>query len=241
MTQLNQYGQPVGFALADWQPLAPPEAVRLSGRFCSLEPLRIEHSAVLFGAFSLAPDDRDWTWLGAAKPTSLTEMEQWVNGKCRDSGLVSYAVIDQRSHQAVGAVCFANIDGQNGAIEIGHVTWSPLMQRNVLGSEAIFLLLQQAFQLGYRRVAWRCDSTNLASRRAAERLGFTFEGCFRQAMTRKQRNRDTDWLSIIDGEWPHVRHALTAWLAPENMDKSGREQQKLRAYFAGGPNTTPLE
>ena len=142
MTQLNQYGQPVGFALPDWQPLAPPEAVRLPGRFCSLEPLRTEHSAALLSAFSLAPDDRDWTWLGASKPTSLAEMENWVSGKCHDSGLVSYAVIDHRTQQAVGAVCFANIDGQNGAIEIGHVTWSPLMQRKVLGSEAILLLLQ---------------------------------------------------------------------------------------------------
>ena len=165
----------------------------------------------------------------------------WVLPRPRVSRVLPCTSLVRCSQQAVGAVCFANIDGQNGAIEIGHVTWSPLMQRNVLGSEAIFVLLQQAFQLGYRRVAWRCDSTNLASRRAAERLGFTFEGCFRQAMTRKQRNRDTDWLSIIDSEWPHVQYALTAWLAPENIDNSGREQQKLRAYCAGGPNTTPLE
>ena len=232
MTQLNQYGQTVGFALPDWQPLAAPTAIPLQGRFCQLAPLELAHSSDLFRAFSLAPDDRDWTWLGATKPASLTEMAQWVSAKCADSGLVSYAVIDQRNQQAVGAVCFANIDGPNGAIEIGHVTWSPLMQRNVLGSEAIFLLLQRAFQLGYRRVAWRCDATNLASRRAAQRLGFTFEGRFRQAMTRKQRNRDTDWLSIIDSEWPQVEHALTGWLSPHNMDDSGRERQKLHRYFA---------
>ena len=233
MTQLNQYGQPVGEALPDWQPLPSPPAIPLNGRFCSLEPLDIAHSRALFAAFSLAPDDRDWTWLGATKPASLTEMENWVSGKCQDSGLVSYAVIDHRTQQAVGAVCFANIDGQNGAIEIGHVTWSPLMQRNVLGSEAIFLLLQQAFELGYRRVAWRCDSTNLASRRAAERLGFTYEGRFRQAMTRKQRNRDTDWLSMIDGEWPQVEHALSAWLAVDNMDAHGQQRQKLSVFLAG--------
>lgn len=233
MTQLNQYGQPVGFALPDWQPLAAPPAIALHGRFCTLEPLDIAYSHALFAAFSSAPDDRDWTWLGATQPASLAEMESWVSGKCQDSGLVSYAVLDHRSQQAVGAVCFANIDGQNGAIEIGHVTWSPLMQRNVLGSEAIYLLLKQAFELGYRRVAWRCDSTNLASRRAAERLGFTYEGRFRQAMTRKQRNRDTDWLSIIDGEWPQVKHAISAWLAADNMDDHGREQQKLSVFFAG--------
>lgn len=231
MTQLNQYGQPIGFALPDWQPLDVPPAETLKGRFCTLAPLHSSHAPALFSAFSLAPDDRDWTWLGATKPTSLAEMQAWINVKCHDRGLVSYAVIDHSSQQAVGAVCFSNIDGQNGAIEIGHVTWSSLMQRNVLGSEAIFLLLQQAFQLGYRRVAWRCDSTNLASRRAAERLGFTFEGRFRQAMTRKQRNRDTDWLSMIDSEWPQVERALKAWLSPENIDDNGREQSKLRTFL----------
>ena len=232
MTQLNQYGQPVGFALPDWQPLAAPPAIDLNGRFCTLEPLKAAHSIALFDAFSRAADDRDWTWLGATKPASVAEMESWISGKCHDSGLVSYAVIDHRTQQAVGAVCFANIDGQNGAIEIGHVTWSPLMQRNVLGSEAIYLLLLQAFELGYRRVAWRCDSTNLASRRAAERLGFTYEGRFRQAMTRKQRNRDTDWLSMIDGEWPQVKRALSAWLAVDNMDTHGQEREKLSVFFA---------
>jgi RimJ/RimL family protein N-acetyltransferase len=227
----NQYGQPIGFALPDWQPATFPPAVTLTGRFCHLAPLQLSHAPALFAAFALAADDRDWTWLGASQPQSLAEMTDWIANKIGDSGLVSYAVIDQVKQQAVGAVCFANIEMQNGAIEIGHVTWSPLMQRNVLGSEAIYLLLQQVFTLGYRRVAWRCDSLNLASRRAAERIGFTFEGRFRQAMTRKQRNRDTDWLSIIDSEWPAIQQALRHWLAAENMDQHGRETQKLRSFF----------
>ncbi|NWA59268.1 GNAT family N-acetyltransferase [Pantoea sp. B9002] len=231
MTQHNQYGQPIGFALPDWQPATFPPAVILTGRFCHLIPLQLIHAPALFAAFSLAPDDRDWTWLGASQPQSVAAMSDWIANKIGDSGLASYAVIDQVNQQAVGAVCFANIDVQNGAIEIGHVTWSPLMQRNVLGSEALYLLLQQAFVLGYRRVAWRCDSLNLASRRAAERIGFSFEGRFRQAMTRKQRNRDTDWLSIIDGEWPPIQQALSQWLAAENMDQHGRERQKLRSFF----------
>lgn len=231
MSQFNQYGQPVGFALPDWQPATLPPAIILSGRFCQLAPLTLAHSPALIAAFSLAADDRDWTWLGALQPQSLIEMSNWIAAKLDDSGLVCYAVIDKASQQAVGAVCFANIDIQNGAIEIGHVTWSPRMQRNVLGSEALFLLIQQAFTLGYRRVAWRCDSLNLASRRAAERLGFTFEGRFRQAMTRKQRNRDTDWLSIIDGEWPPIQQALHRWLNAENMDDNGCEQRKLCCFM----------
>ncbi|ADU71478.1 GNAT family N-acetyltransferase [Pantoea sp. At-9b] len=231
MSQFNQYGQPVGFALPHWQPVARPAIAPLTGRFCTLEPLQAGHCAPLLSAFSQAEDDRDWTWLGADQPRSLPEMARWVGDKMADVGLVSYAVVNHASQQAVGLVCFANIDQQNGALEIGHVTWSPLMQRNVLGSEAIYLLLSQAFALGYRRVAWRCDSTNHASRRAAERLGFSFEGRFRQAMTRKQRNRDTDWLSIIDSEWPAIQQAMTRWLGEENMDSGGQQIQPLHHFL----------
>lgn len=231
---INQYGQQVGVALPDWQPARPFPRNPLTGQYCTLEPLDPQHSAALFRAFSLAEDDRDWTWLGAQKPASLSEMIAWVTHKCLDQGLVSYAVVDNSTRQAVGAVCFANIDAVNGACEIGHVTWSPLMKRTVFGTEALFLLLTQAFSLGYRRVAWRCDSTNLASRRAAERIGFTFEGCFRQAMTRKQRNRDTDWLSIIDGEWPAIDAALSGWLSPANFTADGQQRLPLSAFIKNG-------
>lgn len=123
------------------------------------------------------------------------------------------------------------IDTVNGALEIGHVTWSPMMQRTTLGTEAIYLLLKNAFSLGYRRVAWRCDSLNVASRKAAERLGFSFEGRFRQAMTRKQRNRDTDWLSVIDIEWPIVDKALSGWLSSENFTEDGTQKRNLETFF----------
>jgi RimJ/RimL family protein N-acetyltransferase len=231
---INHYGQQVGVALPDWQPARPFPRGSLTGRYCTLEPLDPQHSDALFQAFSLAEDDRDWTWLGAQKPASLSEMIAWVTHKCLDQGLVSYAVVDNSTRHAVGAVCFANIDAVNGACEIGHVTWSPLMKRTVFGTEALFLLLTQAFSLGYRRVAWRCDSTNLASRRAAERIGFTFEGCFRQAMTRKQRNRDTDWLSIIDGEWPAIAAALSGWLSAANFAADGQQRLPLSAFFKNG-------
>lgn len=231
---INQYGQQVGFALPDWQPARLFPRSPLTGQYCTLDPLDEQHSAALFQAFSLAEDDRDWTWLGAQKPASLAEMSEWIAHKSQDPALVSYAVVDNGSQQAVGAVCIANIETANGVCEIGHVTWSPLMKRTVFGTEALFLLLTQAFSLGYRRVAWRCDSTNLASRRAAERIGFTFEGCFRQAMTRKQRNRDTDWLSIIDGEWPAIDAALSGWLSASNFTPDGQQKRPLSAFFKNG-------
>lgn len=224
-------GQPVGNALSDWQPAIIPPRQPLPGQHGSLLPLSPDHAECLLQAFMLAPDDRDWTWLGAERPASLAQMQQWIAEKVADTGLVPYAVCN-RQQQPLGVVCFASIETGNGAIEIGHVTWSPQMQRSTLGCEAIFLLLQQAFSLGYRRVAWRCDSTNLASRRAAERLGFRFEGRFRQAMTRKHRNRDTDWLSVIDPEWPDIRRALSDWLAADNFTPSGQQIRPLSACFA---------
>lgn len=227
----NHYGQPVGNALPDWQPVTRPPRQPLPGQHCTLLPLRPDHAESLLQAFMLAPDDRDWTWLGAERPASLAQMQRWIAEKVSDAGLVPFAVCYPQQ-QPLGVVCFASIEPEHGAIEIGHVSWSPLMQRSVPGTEALFLLLQQAFSLGYRRVAWRCDSTNLASRRAAERLGFRFEGRFRQAMTRKQRNRDTDWLSMIDSEWPAARRALSAWLAVDNFTRDGQQKRPLSACFA---------
>lgn len=226
----NKYGQPVGFPLSDWQPAPFPARIQLSGHHCNLLPLEICHCGDLLEAFSQAPDDRDWTWLGAEQPTCLEQMQLWVENKINDPGVVAWAVVEIHSGFAVGVVCYSNIDVVNGAIEIGHVTWSRKMQRTAMGTEALFLLLRNAFSLGYRRVAWRCDSHNLASRNAAERLGFTFEGRFRQAMTRKQRNRDTDWLSIIDIEWPTVKHSLLGWLSPGNFTSSGMQKRRLESF-----------
>lgn len=227
---INQYGQPVGDPLPDWQPVARPRCAPLSGQHCLLLPLSIDHAESLLQAFMLAPDDRDWTWLSAERPASLSQMQHWIADKMADAALVPFTVCTL-AKQPCGVVCFASIEPEHGALEIGHVTWSPLMQRSVIGSEAIFLLLKQAFSLGYRRVAWRCDSTNVASRRAAERLGFRFEGRFRQVMTRKQRNRDTDWLSMIDGEWTEVQRALSAWLRADNFIAKGQQKRPLSACF----------
>jgi RimJ/RimL family protein N-acetyltransferase len=235
---INQYGQQTGAELPDWQPVL--ELVRgvLHGRFSHLVPLTLDHSEALFAAYSLAGDDRDWTWLGSLMPRTLSEMSAWITDKIQDKSLVPYAVIDAKTGTAVGVVCFAESDTEHGLTEIGHVTWSPLMQRTAIGTEAVFLMLNYAFSMGYRRVAWRCDSLNQASRRAAERLGFTYEGRFRQAMVRKQRNRDTEWLSIIDAEWPAVNKALAAWLAEDNFTADGDQKVKLEALLKRG--RTPL-
>lgn len=217
--------------LPDWQPPSFPPQKRLCGQYCSLIPLTKDHCEALFHAYSLAETDRDWIWLGAEKPTCMQDMLLWVGDKINASHLVSWTVTDNLRNQPVGVVCYSDIDTDSGSLEIGHVTWSPLMQRTRTGTEALFLLLKNAFDLGYRRVAWRCDSLNVASARAAMRVGFKFEGRFRQAMVRKQRNRDTDWFSVIDGEWPHNENALTAWLSLENFTERGEQKRKLASFF----------
>lgn len=223
MTNINQYGQPVGASLPAWRPVPCPARQTVAGQYCHLAPLSPRHAEDLFQAYSLASDGRDWTWLDAERPATIDDMHAWLMDKIENPGLVPFAVIDRQRDKAVGVVSYLNIDANNGKIEVGHVTWSPLMQKKVTGSEALYLMLKTVFDLGYRRVEWKCDSLNAASRRAAERLGFTWEGRFRQAMVRKQRNRDTDWLSLMDNEWPVIEQALSTWLQADNFTQAGQQ------------------
>lgn len=228
MPEINEYGQTVGDALPDWCGAPVLTRTMLEGRWCRLEPLDPQrHAADLFDAYAQASDERDWTWLASTRPTSVEATFHWIGVKSNDDSLVPYAVVDVSAERAIGLVCYMAIEREHGSVEIGHVTWSPRMKNTVFGTEAIWLLLRHAFAQGYRRVEWKCDSLNLASRRAAERIGFVFEGRFRQKIVRKGRNRDSDWLSIIDGEWPQCDRALQRWLAPENFDAQGQQRKTL--------------
>lgn len=233
MPEINLYGQTVGDVVPDWKGAAVLPREELVGQYCRLVPLDADsHAADLFDAYAQAPDDRDWTWLASSRPTSVEATVGWIEAKSTDTSLVPYAVVEQRSGRAVGLVCFMAIEREHGSVEIGHVTWSPRMKNTVLGTESVWLLLRQAFASGYRRVEWKCDSLNTASRRAAERLGFIFEGRFRQKIVRKGRNRDSDWLSIIDGEWPQRDAALQRWLAADNFDENGQQRRSLAECFS---------
>ncbi len=154
----------------------------------------------------------------------------WIAGKVNDDAPVPYAVVDLRSEQAVGIVSYMAIEREMGTVEIGHVTRSRRMKNTPLGTEAVWLLLKNGFDHGYRRLEWKCDSMNVASRRAAERLGFSWEGRLRQRLVRKGRTRDSDMLSIIDGEWPARDAALRAWLAAENFTADGQQIKRLEAF-----------
>ena len=203
----------------------------MEGRFCRVEPLDPRHAEALFHAYHLAPDDRDWTYLPAEeRPIDLTAFRAQLAAYAASNDPLHFAVIDKVTSLAVGTCAYLRITPDHGVIEIGYIAWSPLLQRRPASTEAMYLLMRRAFdELGYRRYEWKCDSLNAPSRTAAERYGFTFEGIFRQAMITKGRNRDTAWFSITSAEWPLIRRAFEAWLAPENFDAGGRQRQSLAA------------
>jgi len=140
-----------------------------------------------------------------------------------------HAVIDAASGHAAGVASYLRINPAHGSIEVGHINYSPLLQNGAAATEAMYLMMRRAFELGYRRYEWKCDALNDKSRAAAQRLGFTYEGTFRQAMIVKGRNRDTAWYSVIDTEWPALKRAFEAWLDPANFDAEGRQKQRLAA------------
>jgi RimJ/RimL family protein N-acetyltransferase len=227
--EFNQFGQPIGEALPHWQPpLVPPREV-MEGRFCLLEPLDIErHSAALFEANAEDADGRSWTYLPYGPFATLEEYQAWLREKCLGSDPLFFAIVDQRVQQPVGVASYLRIMPASGSIEVGHLHYSPRLQRSPASTEAMFLMMQRAFELGYRRYEWKCNALNAPSRAAAQRLGFSFEGIFRQAAVYKGRNRDTAWFAAIDSEWPALRAAFQTWLSPDNFDAAGKQRCRLR-------------
>ncbi|ANN78412.1 acetyltransferase [Bordetella flabilis] len=231
MTRTNEHGQPIGDALSDWTPRARPPATAMQGRFCRVEPLdAARHAADLYQAHHQARDDSLWTYLNYGPFQDAGTFNDYVAQAAASTDPMHHAIIDLASGKAIGTAALMRIDPANGVIEIGHVCYSPLLQRTPIATEAQYLFMRRVFdELGYRRLEWKCDSLNEPSRKAAARYGYTFEGVFRQAIVYKGRTRDSAWFSIIDGEWPALRQAYEAWLAPQNFDADGRQRQSLRA------------
>jgi len=231
MSQKNQFGQPVGDALPDWQPRPHPRREILEGRLCRLEPLSLHHAEALFAAYQLAEDTRAWTWLLREPDANLESYAAWVESILTLQDPIHFAVIDNQTEQPVGTLALMRIDSKNGVVEVGHVHFSPLLSRTPMSTEAQWLLMRYAFEtLGYRRYEWKCNSLNEPSRRAALRMGFQYEGRFRQALVIKGHNRDTDWFSIIDSEWPTVSEAMQKWLAADNFDTDGKQLSSLESW-----------
>lgn len=216
----------------DWQPVAVPAREPLHGRHIRLEPLETgRHGDELWQALQ-GPDSDPllWDYLPYGPFPERTAFDTWLAGHAASADPQFFAVIDLASQRAVGLLSFLRITPKDGCIEIGHVAFGSAMQRSPASTEAVYLLAELALgTLGYRRLEWKCNALNARSMRAAERLGFTFEGTFRQHMVIKGQNRDTAWFSIIDKEWPACRAAFQRWLAADNFDAQGQQRQRLEA------------
>lgn len=229
----NHLGQPIGEPLPDWVPPPFPPPTVLVGRICRVEPLDVaRHAEALFEANAYDQEQRNWTYLGVGPFADFAAYQGWLESVATVADPQFYSIVHVATGQAVGISAYLRITPEFGSIEIGHVNFSPLLQRTPLATEAMYLLMANAFALGYRRYEWKCDALNAPSRAAAQRFGFAYEGVFRQAMVYKGRTRDTAWFSVIDREWPALCAAFEQWLDQANFDAAGQQRVRLSELTA---------
>jgi RimJ/RimL family protein N-acetyltransferase len=228
MNSTNHLSQPIGRPVPGWKPPPRPPREPMQGRYCRVEPFDVgSHAADLHAANSADVEGRMWTYLAYGPFVSLGDYTAWAERVCTGDDPLFHAIIDAATGRAVGVASYLRIDPPAGSIEVGHIALSPVLQRTPAASEAMYLMMRRAFELGYRRYEWKCDALNAPSRAAAQRLGLSFEGVFRQATVYKGRNRDTAWYAAINGEWPALDAAFTRWLDPANFDAQGRQTTRL--------------
>jgi RimJ/RimL family protein N-acetyltransferase len=220
----------------NWKPVPRPGPVTLRGRHVTLEPLNAErHASDIWQA--VAGYDELWTWLFDGPFSTEAVLRRAIEEKQAASNTVFLAIVPEATGQAVGWASLMRAEPVHGVIEVGNILFAPTLQRTTAATEAMFLMATHVFDhLGYRRYEWKCNALNLPSRRAAERLGFTFEGIFRQHMVIKGQSRDTAWHSMLDCEWPARKSAFNAWLAQDNFDSEGRQRMSLTEIAAAPPD-----
>lgn len=218
--------RPLGAPVPNWTPPKAPDGEILRGRYCRLEPLSAEkHAALLFRAY--AGQDSLWDYMPYGPFTSAAQYHKWVRDTVANKDHFFYVIYDTETDQFGGVASYLRIDPAAGSIEVGNINFAPQLQRTRAATEAMALMMSWAFEAGYRRYEWKCNALNHPSRVAAQRLGFSFEGVFRQALVVKNRNRDTAWFAAIDAEWPALREAFNVWLEPSNFDSDGLQLEKL--------------
>ena len=221
--------RPTGAAAAI-EPARPPTRDVIAGRFVTLEPLAPGHAHNLFEVVDGESNAWAWDYMPDGPFAELDSFRAHIASKAASNDPLFFAIVDNRTRKVMGHATLMRIDVANRVIETGNIMFSPMMQRTAGATESMYLLSRYVFDdLGYRRYEWKCNALNAPSRRAAERLGFTFEGVFRQHMIVKGRNRDTAWYSMLDSEWPGIKAAFEAWLSPDNFTKDGVQRQSLAA------------
>ena len=227
---VNEYGQKIGESVVGHTSGKLPAIDFLEGRYARIEALSVEkHAEDLLAVYGPDTPREMWTYLFQEPVGDMKELFNLLNQMLARKDRFFYAILDRETGKTLGTFSLMRIDQNNRVIEVGTVIFSPELRGTRIGTEAQYLLARYVFEeLNYRRYEWKCDALNLPSRRAAERLGFVYEGTFRQAVIYKGRTRDTDWLSIIDKDWPKVKARFEAWLRPENFDKNGHQIKSLR-------------
>ncbi len=228
-THQNEFGQPIGDPLPAGKAPPHPTGATLTGRYCRLERLNAARHAADLHAANARDNGSGWTYMTYGPLVTLEDFRAWTQASCTSNDPLFYAIVNLPDQKALGVASYMRIDPKSGCIEVGGIKYSPLLQRTRAATEAMHLMMKHAFELGYRRYEWKCDSRNAPSRAAAQRYGFSYEGVFRQATIYKQRSRDTAWYSIIDSEWPAIDAAFTRWLATDNFDAEGRQRVSLAA------------
>jgi RimJ/RimL family protein N-acetyltransferase len=236
----NDLGQPVGIQVDGWRGAAVPDRSPMVGLHCRLETLDADrHAEALHQVYAQDVDASHWTYLPYGPFESASAYRSWVEKNQAADDPYFFAIVDGATDRPVGVASFLRVSPESGSIEVGHLRFSSALQRTPLSTEAMYLMMKRAFDdWGYRRYEWKCHHANAPSVAAARRLGFRFEGLFRNHVVVKGRNRDTAWLSIVDDEWPGIRDAMEAWLDPDNFDANGGQRQRLAALMpvsAGTP------
>lgn len=231
--RVNEHGQPIGYDVPGWSPRPRPQPGPFEGRLCRVEPLLAEHAEALFEACAGPGNEDLWTYLPDGPFVDPGEFAARIGRTVADPGSVSVAVTDLDG-TPLGLASYLRIDEPNGSVEVGGILLGRRLQRTTAATEAMYLMARHVFEdLGYRRYEWKCDALHAFSRAAALRLGFTYEGTFRNALVYKGRNRDTAWFAITDAEWARVAAGHRRWLSPENFDAQGRQRESLSTLVAG--------
>ena len=220
---------PIGFAVK-FKKSKLPSKKKLIGKYCFLEPINIrKHSKDLYKNYSLDKKNVIWTYLPYGPFKSHGSFKKWLKSFCLNKDPFFYAVYSKKHNQYCGMASYLRITPEHGSIEVGHINYSPILQNTTEGTETMYLMMKNAFEnLRNRRYEWKCNNLNSASKYAAERLGFKFEGIFRQMFIFKDRNRDTAWYSIIDKEWPNYKKKYLFYLKKSNFTKANRQRKKLK-------------
>jgi RimJ/RimL family protein N-acetyltransferase len=201
----------------------------MEGRYCRVEPVDPARDAAdLHAAYQLDKEGRNWTYLPYGPFVRFEDYRDWLERAAASDDPFVHCIVERQSGRAVGVASYMRIDPAAGVIEVGGINYAPPLQRTPAATEAMYLMMRRVFdELGYRRYEWKCDALNAPSRAAAQRLGFQYEGMFRQATVYKARNRDTCWFSILDSEWPALKAAFERWLDPDNFDMQGHQKRNL--------------